>query len=116
MTCKQCKFYEKYDKDGYIMKCNNDRMQLKHYDETDICLYFKHKSETKKKPRRFKHQWQRDIVQKISLYDNDKLLEKTIELSIPYTGNGEKEQFEHRIVVNELNERLIKIGFLTEVI
>ena len=67
-TCKDCKFYQEYKDDDYIMKCSHDDMIIGKYDEIKICKHFSDKKETKKLRRRFKHQWQRVILKRVLFF------------------------------------------------
>ena len=41
-TCKDCEYYEKYEKDGWVMKCNNPNrgMHGALFGGTNICVHF----------------------------------------------------------------------------
>ena len=58
----------------------------------------------------------KEILERVKSYDNNTLLQETIDLGAGDSYDGcftNKGQFEYDALLNELNERLVKIGFIT---
>ena len=115
-TCKDCKFYVKYEDDEYIMKCTHPAMIFGKYDKIDICSNFYHKNNDPKKKLRFEHQWEKDIVYKISNYDNKTLTEEVMSNLYFAKSDGtfliKEGIFELKMLLNEFSKRLIKNNFI----